>query len=337
MKKDFQDIFNSLKDEKLDLSTNSRVLILDGLNTFLRCFAVIRHINISGNPIGGLTGFLRSLSYMMNLVKPTRVIIVFDGQGNSTNKKYLYPEYKANRGNTRVTNWDAYENREEESESIKAQLIRLVEYLKLLPIDLLVIDKIEADDVIGHLAQTIDGKVWIASSDRDYLQLVSDRVTIFSPTKKKFYDTKMVLNEYGVTSQNFLTQKILLGDSGDNVPGVKGLGAKTLIKLFPELGGEVEVSLEEILEKCEKEGKKAHSSILAFQHQLHINKQLMNLKENNIPEEALEEINNLVLNPNRHLDSLEFVKLYNEDNLGNSINNIQAWLFNNFNHLKFIK
>jgi DNA polymerase-1 len=337
MKKDFQDIFNSLKDEKLDLSTNSRVLILDGLNTFLRCFAVIRHINISGNPIGGLTGFLRSLSYMMNLVKPTRVIIVFDGQGNSTNKKYLYPEYKANRGNTRVTNWDAYDNREEESESIKAQLIRLVEYLKLLPVDLLVIDKIEADDVIGHLAQTIDGKVWIASSDRDYLQLVSDRVTIFSPTKKKFYDQKMVLNEYGVTSQNFLTQKILLGDSGDNVPGVKGLGAKTLIKLFPELGGEDEVSLEEILEKCEKEGKKVHTSILAFQHQLHINKQLMNLKENNIAEESLEEINNLVLNPNRHLDSLEFVKLYNEDNLGNSINNIQAWLFNNFNHLKFIK
>jgi hypothetical protein len=63
----------------------------------------------------------------------------------------------------------------------------------------------------------------------------------------------------------------------------------------------------------------------------------MNLKENNIPEEALEEINSLVLNPNRHLDSQEFVKLYNEDNLGNSINNIQAWLFNNFNHLKFIK
>ncbi len=109
MKKDFQDIFDSLKDEKLDLSVNSRVLILDGLNTFLRCFAVIRHINISGNPIGGLTGFLRSLSYMMGLVKPTRVIVVFDGQGNSTNKKYLYPEYKANRGHTRVTNWDAYE------------------------------------------------------------------------------------------------------------------------------------------------------------------------------------------------------------------------------------
>ena len=337
MKKQFQDIFDSLKEDKLDLSVNSRVLVIDGLNMFLRCFAVIRHINISGNPIGGLTGFLRSLSYVMKLIHPTRVIVVFDGQGNSTNKKYLYPEYKANRGHTRVTNWDAYENHEEESESMKAQLVRLVEYLKLLPIDLLVIDKIEADDVIGHLAQTIDGKVWIASSDRDYLQLVSDRVTIFSPTKKKFYDQKMVLQEYGVTSQNFLTQKILLGDSGDNVPGVKGIGDKTLIKLFPELAGEDEVSLENILEKCKQEGKKAHSSILAFERQLHVNRQLMNLKEINIPEEALEEINNLVLNPNKEMDSMEFVKLYNEDNLGNSINNIQAWLFNNFKTIQHYK
>ena len=63
----------------------------------------------------------------------------------------------------------------------------------------------------------------------------------------------------------------------------------------------------------------------------------MNLKEINIPEEALEEINNLVLNPNKEMDSLEFVKLYNEDNLGNSINNIQAWLFNNFKTIQHYK
>ena len=79
MNKDHKHLFDSLKNEKLDLSVNSRVLIIDSLNTFLRSFAVIRHINTSGNAIGGLTGFLRSLSYTMNLVKPTRVILVFDG------------------------------------------------------------------------------------------------------------------------------------------------------------------------------------------------------------------------------------------------------------------
>jgi len=243
MKQDYKKIFDSLKDEKLDLSLNSRVLIIDSLNSFLRSFTIIRHINHTGNHIGGLTGYLRSLSYAMGLIKPTRVICVFDGQGGSTNKRYLYPEYKGNRGINRVTNWDMFESQEEESESITNQLIRLVEYLKCLPIDLISIDKIEADDVIGYMAGQIDGKVWISSSDRDYLQLVSDRVTVFSPTKRKFYDPKLVLDEYGVTAENFLTQKILLGDSGDNVPGVNGLGSKTLIKSFPELGTTEEIGL----------------------------------------------------------------------------------------------
>jgi len=94
MNKQYKELFNSLKDEKLDLSLNSRVLIIDSLNSFLRSFTVIRHVNQSGNHIGGLTGFLRSLSYAISLVKPTRVILVFDGHGGSTNKRYLYPEYK---------------------------------------------------------------------------------------------------------------------------------------------------------------------------------------------------------------------------------------------------
>ena len=217
MNKQHMDIFNSPKggtEEKLELSLNSRVLIIDSLNSFLRSFTVIRHVNQSGNHIGGLTGFLRSMSYAMNLIKPTRVICVFDGHGGSTNKRYLYPEYKANRGINRVTNWDMFESHVEESESITNQIVRLVEYLKCLPVDLVAIDKIEADDVIGYITQKLEGKVWIVSSDRDYLQLVSDRVTVFSPTKKKFYDPQSVLQEYVVTSENFLTQKVLLGDSG---------------------------------------------------------------------------------------------------------------------------
>jgi DNA polymerase-1 len=339
MNNQYKKILDSLneKEEKLDLNVNSRILIIDSLNTFLRAFTVIRHVNKSGNHIGGLTGFLRSVTYAMNLVKPTRVILVFDGHGGSTNKRYIYPEYKANRGINRVTNWDMFENQQDESESITMQIVRLVEYLKCLPVDLLSIDKIEADDVIGYIAKNVGDQVCIMSSDRDYLQLVSNKISIFSPTKKKFYDQKSVLEEYGVTSQNFLTQKILLGDSGDNVPGVKGLGSKTMLKLFPELGGEDVVSLEQLLQKCQQENKKMHESILNFEHQLHVNKKLMDLHEPNIPEEALEEINNLILNPNRELNSQEFIKLYHEDELGNSINNLQAWLFNNFNHLKFIK
>ena len=332
MNKEFQKIFNSLKEEKLEENINSRVLLIDGLNTFLRAFTAIGWVNKDLSHIGGLTGFLRSLGYVIKLVRPTRVIVIFDGQGSSTNKRYIYPDYKANRGISRVTNWDSFESQQEESEAITNQLVRLIYYLKTLPLDLIVIDKIEADDVIGYVTGKIDGEVTIMSSDRDYLQLVSDRVTVYSPIKKKFYDRDMVLTEYGVTPKNFLTQKILLGDSGDNVPGVKGLGSKTMLKNFPELGSEKEITLDDILEKCEGK-KKILESIKNYEFQLRINKKLMDLKDPNIPEDDIDHINSVLLDPKKAFNSQEFLNLYHEDELGNSIANVNMWLFNHFNEL----
>lgn len=336
MNSEFQKIFDSLKEEKVEESVNSRVLLIDGLNTFLRAFTAIGWVNKDLSHIGGLTGFLRSLGYIIKLVRPTRVIVVFDGQGSSTNKRYIYPDYKANRGINRVTNWDSFESQQDESEAITSQLVRLIYYLKTLPLDLIVIDKIEADDVIGYITGKLDGEVTIMSSDRDYLQLVSDRVTIYSPTKKKFYDRDLVLNEYGVTPKNFLTQKILLGDSGDNIPGVKGLGSKTMLKHFPELGSEVEISLDDVLQKCE--GKtKILESIKNYEFQLKINQQLMDLKRPNIPENDQDQINSVLLEPKKVFNSQEFIHLYHEDELGNSIPNVNMWLFNHFNELSKYK
>jgi DNA polymerase-1 len=337
MNPELQKLFDSLKKEEVEETVNSRVLIIDGLNTFLRAFSAIGWINKDFTHIGGLTGFLRSLGYAIKLVRPTRVIIAFDGQGSSTNKRYIYPEYKANRGLNRVTNWDSFESQQEESEAITSQLVRLIFYLKSLPVDLISIDKIEADDVIGYITGKLNGEITIMSSDRDYLQLVSDKITIYSPTKKKFYDQDLVLNEYGVTAKNFLTQKILLGDSGDNVPGVKGLGAKTMLKHFPELGTEKEITLDDILDKCENQDKKILESIKNYKFQLRINKKLMDLKEPNIPEEAKDEINSLVLQPKKAFNSQDFLDLYREDELGNSIPNVSMWLFNNFNELQKYK
>lgn len=323
-------IFDSLKNEKEELNLNSRVLLVDSLNTFLRAFSVISHVNANLNHIGGLTGYLRSVGYAINAVRPTRVVLVFDGAGSSTNKRYIYPEYKANRGIKRVTNWDMFESQEEESDAIKSQIVRLIDYLNCLPVDVVSIDKIEADDVIGHLAKQLDGEVTIMSSDRDYLQLVNDKITVFSPTKKIFYTPDKVLQEYGVTANNFLTQKILLGDSGDNVPGIKGFGPKTLLKEFPELSKETPVSLDEVLEKSKKDPNKNRDKVTGYEHQLKINKLLMDLENPNIPEESIEWLENMLLNPKKTFDSKEFVKLYEEDGLGNSITNLQSWLYEKF-------
>ena len=321
----------SAKEEPLKL--NDRVLIIDSLNAFIRSFTIINHVNKHGVHIGGLTGYLKSLGYAINLIRPTRVILVFDGQGGSTNKRYLYPEYKANRGYRRVTNWDLFDDQEQEAESITNQILRLIDYLKCLPVDLLSIDKIEADDVIGYITGKLNGEVTIVSSDRDYLQLVNKKVTVYSPIKKKFYQYKQILEEYGVTPQNFLNQKVLLGDSGDNVPGIKGLGIKTVTKLYPEFAKDEVATLEEVIEKAKTGTGKAYESIANFQHQLRINEQLMDLKNPNIPEDSLLEIEYVLENPTKTFRPKEFAEFYEEDDLGKSINNLQIWLFEKFNQL----
>lgn len=338
MQNRYKEMINSSNDNKSEeLKLNSRVLIIDSLNLFIRSFSVIRHINKNLVPIGGLTGFLRSLGYISNLVRPTRIILVFDGLGASTNKRYIYPEYKANRHISRITNWDAFESQQEESDAITNQIVRLISYLKCLPVDLVIIDKVEADDVIGYICNNINGNITIASSDRDYLQLVSNNISVYSPIKKVFYNEDKILQEYGVTSLNFLTQKILLGDSGDNIPGVPKLGIKTLLKEFPELGTKELISIDNILNKCKKGNKKSHANILNFKHQLNINKLLMDLSNPNIPEDDQIIINEILNNANKKFDSQEFLRLYNEDDLEESIKNTQNWLFNTFHFISQYK
>ena len=334
MNKDFRKLLDSLKEAKEDpLHRNSKVLLVDSLNTFLRSFVMVHHLNPQGNHIGGLTGYLKSVGHAIRLIKPTRVILVFDGHGGSTNKRYLYPEYKANRKIAKISNWDAFDNQEEESEAITNQLLRLIGYLNCLPVDLVTVDKVEADDVIGYLASKLPEEVVILSTDKDYLQIVSDRVTVFSPIKKKFYTPKAVKEEFGISPINFLTHKILLGDKSDNVPGVKGLGLKTLLKLYPQLGDDELVTIEQLIESAKDQPKKL-GDIYNFRHQLLINKQLMDLHNVNIPQQDIDVIDHILQNPKNTLDVSGFVRLYNEDNLGNSISNVQMWLYDTFNPLK---
>lgn len=322
--------------EPLELHKNSRVLIVDSLNTFLRSFAAIGHINPSGAHIGGLGGFLKSIGSAIKQLQPTRVILVFDGQGGSTNKRYLYPDYKANRHITKISNWDAFDNQEEESESITAQIVRLIDYLKCLPVDLVVIDKVEADDVIGYLAKRFTDKVIILSTDQDYLQLVSENVSIFSPIKKLLYGPTQVIRDYGIPPHNFLLHKIITGDKGDNVPGVKGIAAKTLLKLFPALATEERVTLQNVLQECEGKDKR-YADIYNFRNQLHINEKLMDLHNPNIPDEDKAVLEEIIANPRMSFDPNCFLNLYREDQLGKTLISPQLWLGETFAKLAQFK
>ena len=310
----------------------SSILIIDGLNTFLRSFTMINHINPDGHHIGGLTGFLKSVGYAIRMTDPTKVVIVFDGVGGSNARRNLFPDYKANRNVNRMTNYSIFQSKAEEQESINNQMERLIQYLKCLPVTVISIDGLEADDIIGYLAGKFErheetSKVTIMSADKDFLQLVSDKVEAYSPTKKKIYTPKDVLEEYGVSSVNFINYKILLGDSSDNVPGVTGLGPKKLTKLYPELTGENYVTLESIIEKSAEliNENKLYLSVVERSRQLMINQQLMSLSGDFLSPENKQLVKD-AFNNSYELNMPIFLQLYHNDKLGESIPNVQSWL-----------
>lgn len=334
---DYKSLLDNIKEDSITetLHLNSRVLLVDGMNTFLRSFSVINYTNTQGTHIGGMVGFLRSLAYVVNLTQPTRVICVFDGEGNITNRKNLYADYKGNRKLKRITNWSSFDSLEEESASVSQQMLRLIDYLKQLPINISVIDKLEADDIIGYLAPKFDQSI-IMSADQDFLQLCSDNVQVYSPIKKKFYGPKEVFDEYGLWPQNFINYKILMGDTSDNLPGVKGLGPKKLFKLFPELAEEKKVTLKEIisksLEKHEENG--LYGNVYNFRKQLEINEQLMSLENPNIPDYDIKKLDELLDMEPYSFNQARFLQLHNSDLLERQISpNVDFWLSNNFLYL----
>jgi len=328
------DIFSLLDNVQKpgDLGVNNRVLIVDGLNLYLRAFAVNGALNDNGVPVGGLTGFLRSLAYAIREVNPTRVIIVYDGAGGSQRRRKISPNYKANRKpGKRITRWDAFKNATEEKDAMKIQFSRLIEYLDFLPINVISIDRIEADDTIAYIAHTLlDEDVTIMSADQDFLQLVNERITVWSPIKKKFYTPRMVMDDYGVPAHNFLMYKVLMGDKSDNIEGVKGLGPKKLPKIIPDLLTQTTLDLDFILEHAGKGEEPMHKKISESATQLRLNEELMDLKNPPISGELKLQIARLIEAPINLLSRNDFIMMYSDDQLGNAIKAPDLWLREHF-------
>jgi 5'-3' exonuclease len=337
------DIFSRInKDEKpKNLHHNSRVLIVDGMNTFLRSFAVVDRVNLIGNEIGGLIGFLKSLGHAIKLLTPTRVVIVFDGEGGSVNRKYLYNDYKSNRDTGRIMNYKSFNNKDDEDNSKYNQMSRLIPYLECLPLSLMSFDKLEADDVIGYLSNKIyeeydDSIVHIMSSDNDFIQLVNDRINVYSPTKKKIYEVENVVQDFGVHPNNFLIYKTLVGDTSDNIPGVHGAGEKNVIKLFEFVSKPEPKTLQDVYEVCSNPPKNSvvYQRVINVQKQLEIFYKLMDLKDPNISDELKEQILEEYHKKTPLLRKFDFIKLYHHDRMGGAIPNLETWttLFSSLNN-----
>lgn len=338
MSNKYLDLLNSMEDQT---SSKETVLLVDALNLFFRNFTTLNFINPSGNHIGGLVGFLRSLGSMIKETGPDKIYIVFDGTGSSNSRKNLIPEYKQNRVGRKISNNNIYTSYEEESEGKVNQIGRLIHYLKCLPVHIISVDGCEADDVIAYLAKYFKDRgkqSVIASSDKDYLQLIEDDLMVFRPAEREFFNQEKVLAKFGVLAENYILYKTILGDNSDQISGIKGIGEKTLNKIYPELK-ERKLTLDDLIEISstrykDKSTGKHHSQIILQSDKLEKNYKVMDLSNPLIQPEQIQELIEFVnLNEVEYLPN-EFIKMSEEDQFGQLIKMPRAWLDTNFKNLK---
>ena len=317
---------------KENLTANSRVLIIDGLNTFIRAFSVNPAINDDGVHIGGIIGFLKSVRYSLSKIKPTRCIIVFDGKDGSKKRQKIYPDYKGQRrvkrGFNRNVDWAT--SPLDEEQSIKMQLGRLVKYLEQLPVSILNIDGCEADDVIAYIVTAIYPKSTniIMSTDKDFLQLINKNVKIWSPTKKVLYNEDRLFEEYGIPAKNLLTYKILDGDKSDNIDGIRGAGAKTIVKYIPPIAEDKRFGIKDLFNFIEKTDKKIKvlENIRNNYSLLKRNYVLMQLSDVDISNNIKLKIQNSVHSKIPQLIKYKFSTMFIQDKLWSHIPNMDSWI-----------
>ena len=329
--KELFNLLDNITEDGESVQTGERVLLIDGLNLFFRNFAMLNMVNPNGVHIGGLGGFFRSLGALIRQINPTQVYVIFDGAGSANNRKNLIPEYKSGRDLQRITNWEAFDDLEDEHEAKVDQMVRIIQYLKTLPVKTITIDKVEADDIIAYLSGVIPqdpkDKSFIVSSDKDFIQLVSDNVIVYRPIEKEYYTKETVVEKFNISPKNFILYKTLLGDNSDKIKGVKGLGKKGLFKKFPELT-EKDLIWDDILDICEEKIKDnvVYARIIHGQEELEKNYKVMDLDNPMLSKDDKKYLDKVVSSKELHYHPDEFISMYNEDQLGGLIRNVEFWI-----------
>jgi DNA polymerase-1 len=222
-----------------------KTLLVDGDNLFKIGFHGVREFYVEGKHIGGLFHFLNTLRKQLEENEYDKIIVFWDGVDNAVVRRELYPDYKLNRRN---------DMNESKLESYYFQKGRVKQYLEECFVRQLEVEKCESDDLIAYYCSiSLNEHKVIFSSDRDYMQLLNDDVSIFSPIQKFLYQKgdKVRLEKEYIPHQNVFVSKVFLGDKSDNIFGIKSLGEKTFLKFFPEVL-EMPVSVTDILTKTEK-------------------------------------------------------------------------------------
>ena len=242
------------------------VLLVDGMNLFIRGFVANPSMSENGFHVGGVVGFLNSLRNCIEKFKPTDIFVVWEG-GGSSRRRAIYSDYKRKSRPQKLNRFYG-EDLPDTAENRNQQISMIVDLLKDTPTCQIYVPDCEADDVIGYLSKYkfSDQKKLIISSDKDFYQLLDTKTILYSPTLKDFVTKKDVLDKFGISAHNFCLAKSLCGDPSDNIKGIKGAGFKTIAKRFPAMSSENTVLIEDILkisqkQSCQKRPPKIYSEI----------------------------------------------------------------------------
>jgi len=223
----------------------TKTLLVDGNNLLKIGFHGVKDYFNGTEHVGGIWYFLNTLRRFIDEENFNKVVVFWDGETSTSQRRLIYPKYKLNRKGT-VEDF--------KEESFNKQKQRVKQYLEEMFVRQVEFENSEADDLIAYYCKiSKDESKTIFSGDRDLTQLISEDVTLYSPNTKKYYKNgdKIKLHEIEIPHYNVKTFKILSGDKSDNIDGIYYLGEKTLIKLFPEILDK-EVSFSDILQKGEK-------------------------------------------------------------------------------------
>lgn len=218
-----------------------KTLLIDGNSIMNRAFYATMGRMMktpSGISTNAVYGFLQIFFRVIEDEAPTKIIVAFDLKGELKRSK-IYPEYKAGRHKT--------------PEDLVIQFPIIKEILVAMGIKILEKPGVEADDILGAVAKKEKERVVILTGDKDYFQLIDEKIVVKYPKTKMGkteyirYDISKIIEEYEIEPDKMKDLKALMGDSSDNIPGVKGIGEKTAIKLIKENG-----SIENLYENIEK-------------------------------------------------------------------------------------
>ena len=217
----------------------TKTLLVDGNNLFKIGFHGVRDLYSNGDHLGGIYYFINILRRFLEEHNHDKVVVFWDS--NSSIRKSIYPQYKANR--RQDMNEDKYQ-------SYLNQQARVKEYLEEIFVRQVEMINNEADDLIAYYCKVATNEeIIIFSADKDLTQLITENISIYSPISKQYFKNgdNIIINKVEIPHYNVLLCKIFTGDKSDNIDGIEGLGEKTLIKYFPQMQ-EKPCTIEELLD-----------------------------------------------------------------------------------------